>query len=173
MLRLMLLRHAKSDWSVGGQPDRDRKLNQRGRAAATQMGAYMGAEKLLPTLILCSTAARTRETCNRLIAAFAHPPIHYERQLYEAAPETIIDLIAATSGDVRDLLVIGHNPGLQLAALKLVAAGSAEQRADLRDKFPTAALAVIDFDIDAWSAVKSGKGRLERFTVPRQISQAD
>ncbi len=151
MLRLMLLRHAKSDRSVAGASDHERTLNPRGRTAAVTMGTYMAAEKLVPALILCSTATRTRETCERIIAAFPHPPpIHYERRLYEAGPDTIVDLVAAMPADARSILLIGHNPGLQLTALSLAGPGSGKRLANLREKFPTAALAVIAFDFDAW-----------------------
>jgi phosphohistidine phosphatase len=174
MLRLMLLRHAKSDWSVAGASDHERPLNERGRTAAVKMGAYMAAEKLIPALILCSTATRTRETCKRVVAAFPRQPsIHYERRLYEAGPETIVDLIAAMPDDAQTILVIGHNPGLQLAALSLIAPASTKPHANLREKFPTAALAVIEFEFGAWSGLKSREGRLERFVTPRDIGRTD
>ena len=115
MLRLMLLRHAKSDWSVAGAAIMSGRSIERGRTAAAEIGAYMAAEKLVPALILCSTATRTRETCERVVAAFARPPsITTNAGCIEAGPETIVDLIAALPADARTILVIGHNPGLQL-----------------------------------------------------------
>jgi len=173
MLRLMLLRHAKSDWSAAGTPDHERTLNRRGRETAPLMGRYMARERLLPALVLCSTAARTRQTCDLVTAEFPHHlPIRYERRLYEASPETIIKVIAATSNDVHTLLVIGHNPGLQLVALTLANRTHAKQREKLREKFPTAGLAVIDFDAKAWTDILPAGGALERFVSPRDISEA-
>lgn len=174
MLRLMLLRHAKSDWSGTGTSDHERTLNARGRSAAPVIGRYMAQERLLPSLVLCSTATRTRETCDLVTAEFSHlPPIHYERRLYEAAPETIIKIIAAAPNDVHTLLVIGHNPGLQLTALTLVTRAHARQQEKLREKYPTAALAVIDFDARAWAGMLAASGVLERFITPRDVSLAD
>jgi phosphohistidine phosphatase len=174
MLRLMLLRHAKSDWSAAGASDHERPLNARGRAIAPAIGRYMARERLLPALVLCSTATRTRETCELLTAEFPQrPPIHYERRLYEAAPETIIKVIAATTNDVHTLLVIGHNPGLQLTALTLATRAHAKQREKLHEKFPTAGLAVADFDAKAWTEILPAGGALERFVTPRDISETD
>lgn len=174
MRHLMLLRHAKSDWSATGTADHDRTLNARGRSAATRMGKYMAKQMLIPVRILCSTATRTRETCALLTAKFPRQvPVDFEDRLYEAAPETIVDLIAATPQNVRSLLVIGHNPGMQLAALSLCENGHSEHRAKLAEKYPTAALAIIDFETGTWTAVKSEPGHLERFVVPREIAQAD
>jgi phosphohistidine phosphatase len=174
MLRLMLLRHAKSDWSATGTSDHERKLNARGRAAAPVMGRYLIQEQLLPSFVICSTAERTRETCDLVMAEFSKPPpIHYERRLYEASPETIIKIIAATPDDVHTLLVIGHNPGLQLTALMLATRAHAKQREKLREKFPTAALAVIDFDAKAWTGILPAGGALERLVTPRDVSDTD
>src|SRR5262245_33104669 len=132
MLRLMLLRHAKSDWSSAGMSDHERPLNQRGREAAPLMGRHIARERLVPSLVICSTATRTRETCDLMTAALSHaPPIRYEQRLYEAAPETIIKVIAATANDVHTLLVIGHNPGLQLVALTLANRAHARLREKL------------------------------------------
>ena len=174
MLRLMLLRHAKSDWSAAGTADHERKLNARGRAAAPIMGHYLAQEKLLPSLVICSTAVRTRETCDLVMAEFSKPPpIHYERRLYEASPETIIKIIAAMPNDVHTLLVIGHNPGLQLTALTLATRAHAKQREKLREKYPTAALAVIDFEAKAWTGILPAGGALERLVTPRDVSDTD
>jgi len=173
MLRLMLLRHAKSDWSVAGAADHDRTLNARGRAAATLMGQYIARERLLPSAILCSSAERTRETCDRVTKEFSRTvPVHFERRLYEASPDRIIELISGTPNDETALMVIGHNPGMQLAALSLITEGNTKMRAKLAEKFPTAALAIIDFAISDWGGVPAG-GRLERFVIPREIAQAD
>jgi phosphohistidine phosphatase len=173
VLRLMLMRHAKSDWSTTGMPDRDRTLNARGRDAAVMMGNYLATERLVPALILCSSATRTRQTCDRVVAAFSRPPpVTYEDRLYEAAPQSIVALIAAVRS-VRDLMVIGHNPALQRAALSLIATNGAKNRAKLHEKFPTAALAVIDFDAANWSDIKTTDGRLERFVIPRDLRQEE
>ena len=74
MRRLMLLRHAKSDWAKPGLRDHDRPLNPRGRESAPKMGAYMVRHALLPDLIIASTAKRVTETLDHLLPAFERPP---------------------------------------------------------------------------------------------------
>jgi phosphohistidine phosphatase len=171
MRRLMLLRHAKSDWSSPGMPDRERPLNARGAGDARTMGVYLARHALVPDRILCSPAERTRQTAEAIVKGWpAAVEITYSDRLYEASPEAILSLVRAVAPEVHGLLVIGHNPGLQEAARMLIAAGDIEPRERLHEKFPTAALAVIDFPIDAWSKLHRQSGRLDRFVTPRWIA---
>jgi phosphohistidine phosphatase len=173
MRRLMLLRHAKSDWSSPGMPDRERPLNARGATDARTMSVYLAHHALIPDRILCSPAQRTRQTAEAIVQGWPKAAeITYSDRLYEATPETIISLIRAVAAEVQGLLVIGHNPGLHEAARMLVAAGDIEQRERLHEKFPTAALAVIDFAVDTWSRLHRQSGRLDRFVTPRWIAAA-
>lgn len=175
MRRLLLLRHAKSDWSVPGQTDHERLLSQRGEDAAPLMGAYMAREGLVPERAIVSSAARTRETWRLLSQAFANPPpATFDDRIYEAEPEEILAAIAEVPANVNKLLVVGHNPGFQDTASLLTGSGDKPSRALMAAKFPTAALAVIDFDCADWSALAPHTGRLDRFVTPRAIaSQPD
>src|SRR5215467_10198782 len=149
MLRLMLLRHAKSSWPSSGVQDAARPLSQRGEAAAR----------------------RTRETWTGIAAQWpADMDVVFDRRLYAATPQTVLSIVRAQDDAARTLLVIGHNPGLQETAELLIAAGDVELRERLREKFPTAALAVIDFKIDRWSRVHERSGRLDRYITPRSIA---
>jgi phosphohistidine phosphatase len=179
MHRLMLLRHAKSDWSSSsGTPDMVRPLNARGEAAARLMGGYMARHRLIPQRVLCSPAQRTRETWAGISAQWGDDvEVAFEELLYAATPQAILSVIKA-QGDARDeakaavriLLVIGHNPGLQEAAELLIAAGDVSLRERLREKFPTSALAVIDFAADRWNRIHNRSGRLDRYVTPRSIA---
>jgi phosphohistidine phosphatase len=170
MRRLMLLRHAKSDWSRPGLSDHDRPLNPRGREAAPKVGAYMAHHALLPDLIIASTAARVRETLDLALAAFKRAPkVKSDARLYEAGAGALLKVLQATPSDVQSLLLVGHNPGLAELATLLVATGKTEARARLADKFPTGALAVIDVPLDDWGQLHPGSGRLDRFVVPRAL----
>jgi phosphohistidine phosphatase len=173
MLRLMLLRHAKSSWPSSAAQDAARPLSERGEAAARLMGGYMAHHYLLPDRVLCSPARRTRETCAGIAGQWpADMDVVFDQRLYMATPQIILSIIRAQHEAVRTLLVIGHNPGLQEAAESLIAAGDVELRERLREKFPTAALAVIDFAIDKWKSIHERSGRLERYITPRSIAAA-
>jgi phosphohistidine phosphatase len=172
MLRLMLLRHAKSSWPSGIQ-DAERPLSDRGEAAARLMGGYMAHHSLTPDRVLCSPARRTRDTWAGVSAQLpAHVDVVFDGRLYLAGRQGILSVIRDQDDAVHALLLIGHNPGLQEAAEWLIASGDVEQRERLREKFPTAGLAVIDFALDTWSGVHELSGRLEHFVTPRWIAEA-
>lgn len=167
MRRLLLLRHAKSSWADPGTRDHDRPLNDRGRGAAPLVGDYLRREGLVPELVLCSSARRTRETLARLdlpdsVAVVVEP------DLYLAHPETVLDLVRAVDDAVATLMVVGHNPTTHEVALDLTAGGDPDAIARLGQKYPTGALAVLAVP-GAWADVASATATLERFVVPRDL----
>ncbi|MBX6426884.1 MAG: histidine phosphatase family protein [Variibacter sp.] len=171
MRRLLLLRHAKSDWAVGGQRDIDRVLAERGRTAAPVMGHYLARHALRPDKIVVSSARRARETCDLIVPAFDRPPpVAVEARVYEAPAKALLEVVRETPPEVHTLLMIGHNPGIQELASLLMATGDIHARQSLLEKFPTAALAVLDFPVDHWSEVQPHTGRLDRFITPRALS---
>ncbi len=171
MKRLMLLRHAKSSWDEDGVADRDRPLAPRGLRDAETMAEAIAKRKLLPNRILCSPALRTRQT---LAALESYLPkgtaIAFVEELY-SGPQDYRAAISATGAAADRLLVIGHNPRIQATALSLIGKASKPERARLTAKYPTGALAVIDFDIEAWATIAPGDGRLETFLRPRDLDE--
>lgn len=168
MLRLMLLRHAKSD-RPPGVSDLDRPLNPRGRRAAPLMGAYLAREGLHPDHVVVSPARRTRETWEPVRVALNASEATFVREIYEAPDSALLAVIRTTPPAAAYLLMIGHNPGLQDLALRLVGSGLPSMRGQLAAGFPTGGLAVIDFGGATWSDLRPGTGRLERFIVPRDL----
>ncbi len=167
--RLLLLRHAKSAYPQG-VADIDRPLAPRGREAAPLMGGYIAREGLRPDFAMVSPARRTQETW-----AAVRPFLDGTREetvpsIYEAPSARILDAIRSAPDAVGTLLVIGHNPGIGEAALRLVGEGEKDLRRDLREKFPTAALAVIDFGTGSWAGIAEGTGTLLRYVRPRQLA---
>jgi phosphohistidine phosphatase len=172
MRRLLLLRHAKSD-RPAGVADLDRPLNERGAAAARLMGGYVARHGLVPDRVLCSPSRRTRETLAGMAPQW--PPAVkavYEDRLYAATPKAIVAVICEQDAGARTLMVIGHNPELHAVAELLIAAGDIALRERLREKFPTCALAAIDFAANAWSRIHDRSGRLDRYVTPRSIAAA-
>ena len=170
MRRLMLLRHAKSDWP-GGVDDAERPLAQRGRQASPGMGRYMADEGLRPDLAIVSTARRARETWELARPAFLENIVErHEPRLYEARANAILDVIHETESGVHALLLVGHNPGFHDLALKLIGKAKQADLALLRRKYPTAGLVVIDFDVERWGEVSEGLGRLDRFETPKSAA---
>ena len=172
MRRLMLLRHAKSSWADPKQQDFDRPLNARGVSAAQTVASYFAATKLQPDLVLCSAALRARATLAYLVEAFEHDTrILIERRLYMASAPKLLERIQEIEDGADLVLVIGHNPGLERLARLLAGSGSENDLAALRVKYPTAALAVLDFDAAHWRDIGKGLGKLAEFLSPRDIDE--
>lgn len=173
MKTLFLLRHAKSDYPSGTR-DFDRPLNPRGRAAALKMGEELRRLGLAADHILASPAARVKETLGLVSDGYGgRMPVDYREDLYLAAPETLIALIAATDDDHDGLLIVGHNPGLQQLALQL--GGDGPARDAILAKYPTGALTEIALPVDRWAEVEE-PGPIIRFLRPRDLkggSEAD
>ena len=170
MKTLYLLRHAKSSWADSSLADHDRPLNGRGRRAAQSMGTHLREEGHRPELVHCSTAARTRETLAAVVKELDFAPaIDWDGDLYLAAPHQMLDLVRSVPETVESVLMVGHNPGTGILADVLCADGDAASLDLMRTKFPTAALAIIDLEVDRWEEVRNDCGRLRSFTRPRDL----
>jgi phosphohistidine phosphatase len=163
MKTLLLMRHAKASGDGPTFDDRDRALNARGNEDAPLIAAEMKARRLIPDLILCSSARRTQETCAHVLEQLGHHiPVVFEPDLYLASDDEILDLIRAADPKARVLLVIGHNPGLEDLALSLGADGGPP-------KFPTSALAAFRFDVESWDAVGRKGGAFAGYFAPKMF----
>lgn len=167
MKRLILLRHAKSDYPSGVR-DHERPLAPRGVKAARAIGATFVRLGYHPDLVLVSSAERTRETWARARAAAPGlPEGRRDPRLYEASLHGLVNIVRETPAEVRTLLLVGHNPGLEMLAAELVGAGDAALRQRMGSKYPTGGLAAIDFAVEDWRDVGRGLGTLVGFHTPR------
>ncbi len=162
--RLMLLRHAKSDWP--DVPDRDRPLAKRGRRDAPVIGRWLREGGYLPDVVVCSVARRTRQTWDLVARELGgSPSVTFEPRAYAASALTLLYLVQELPDAYRAALLIGHNPAIAELATSL--AGSADaDAAPLR--FPTAAVAVFEFSGD-WPALAPGRARLLDYTTPADL----
>jgi phosphohistidine phosphatase len=173
MLTLTLFRHAKSSWELNGLDDRERPLNARGIAAAPLMGAFLRENRIRPELVLCSTAVRTRQTLDLAVTEMKPAPkVKHEDALYLADPFLLLERVRRTPRTVKHLMMVGHNPGLQILCLELIGDGDPDQINAISDKLPTAGVVVITFDTKSWSDVGPGKGRLVHFATPKMLMAA-
>lgn len=170
MLSLMLLRHAKSSWNDRKLDDFSRPLAPRGLKAAPRIGGYIKRRGLLPDLILCSTAQRTRETLGLILPYLDQDAtIQLRHELYHSeSANALVDNIRQQDKHFKTIMVIGHNPALQDLALSLIQTGAESDRQQLAAKFPTAALAVIRFNTSRWQEI-GPTGHLERLVLPRLL----
>jgi phosphohistidine phosphatase len=169
MRRLFLLRHAAAERAIAGQSDLDRPLEDDGLRDATTIGAYLARHHDTPGCVVVSPALRTRQT---LAATLPHAAaVTVDPRVYDARPATLMSVIKGAPDRCRSLMVIGHNPGLHELAILLTGTGDIDTREQLREKFPTCALAVIDLALDSWSKVHARAGRLERFVTPKSLAR--
>ncbi len=165
-LRLILMRHAKSDWQSPAADDFERPLNKRGLDAANRVGRWLCAQGYIPELVLCSAAHRTRQTCTVVLDQLdAAPRVTFSDRLYLASPETMFQIVGQ-AGITTPVLMLGHNPGTALLARAL--ARKAPPHPRFVD-YPTAATTVLDFATDNWSSLTAGTGEVVDFVVPRDL----
>ena len=166
----MLLRHAKSDWPED-VPDQERPLAERGRRDAPAVGRWLREAGCRPDYVVCSTALRTRQTWDLAKGEIAaDPPVVFEPRVYGATVAELVDVIAGVPADAATVLVIGHNPGLEILALALAGQAPGAANDHLREKFPTAAVAVFSWSgrwdqrntsaDPKWSKVSACMGRI-------------
>lgn len=145
--------------------DFDRPLNSRGLRAALQIGRFVRENDLLPDLIVSSPAVRAKETAELLKdAAQITTKLQFDRQIYEASVEDLINVIGKTPNECKVLLIVGHNPGFE----NLV-----EYLTGETGEMPTAALAEIVLEINDWGSIKAGQGRLKNLYKPKELEKTN
>ncbi len=171
MKTLTLLRHAKSGWDDTVARDFDRPLNAKGMRAARTMGRHMRAQGLTFDAVIASPAARVAETLNGVWDGYGEALApNWDRRVYLASAATLLDLIREVPASADRLLLVGHNPGLEDLVLMLVPDRADDRlRDDVEEKFPTASLAELEFDVTEWAGLAADSAVLKRFVRPRDL----
>lgn len=162
MLTLLLMRHAKSSWKDSHQADEARSLTKRGQRDAEAMALLLAARKLVPALILCSTARRARETAEIVVEHSGFEgEISFSSELYQSSPAEYIGLLSKTAGENTPVMIVAHNPDME---------GFLRNVCDAKEEMSTAAIACIQFDLSSWSNLTtSAKGNLISIWRPKEI----
>lgn len=167
--RLVLVRHAKSDWPED-VPDKDRPLAARGRRDAPLIGRWLARSQYVPDAVVCSTARRARQTWDLAAAALAAaalgaspPAVRLEPRVYEATVLGLLMLVREFPQEQRTVALVGHNPGLAELAVGLTAPPPQPPAS-----FPTAAVAVLGLPGD-WASAGPGEARLLAFAIPADM----
>lgn len=170
MKTLHLLRHAKSSWKDSDLDDHDRPLSKRGRQTAKTIAAYFRRAKIAPDLVICSTAARARQTLDAIAKAIGSPKAVLERGIYDVTQQKLWNQLWHLPESADCVLLIGHNPGLHDLALELADPGSAGLAPPRGGKFPTGAMASFRFD-GAWKALQPHRAVLLSFRRPKAMKK--
>lgn len=158
MRELILLRHAHANHATNGQPDIDRPLSAEGLAESEAAGRWLSERKMVPDRVLCSPARRARETLEGVLGVIGYVEQRIQDAIYEAEPGDLI-AVADTQPDVERLMLVGHNPGLELLAALLYSGRSGDYRG-----MPPGSIAVLS--IPDGARLEPGSARLDAFWWP-------
>lgn len=171
MKHLLLLRHGKSEWDQQGREDFERALTEDGRRASLQIAGWLKAHVRLPDHVMASPALRTRQTWETLQGALGNPPAaDFIDELYLAAPGTILKHVEAVPDTAKTVLVVGHNPGLEVLARMLAGPDpDPDLMRGLMLGIPTTGLAVFSSHADSWSGLSAEGTTLEDFVRAEEL----
>jgi phosphohistidine phosphatase len=171
MKTLTLLRHAKSGWDDPVSRDFDRPVNARGKRASEVMGKWLKDQGVVFDLIIGSPAIRVVETIEHLAIGYGEAMTpNWDKRIYLASAEDLLEVIQGAPDSADRVLIVGHNPGFEDLVLMLVPDVAGDEARDaVEEKYPTAALAEISFDVDHWADVRAGEGKLVWFKRPRDV----
>jgi len=166
MMRLVLLRHAKSDWHSAAATDRERPLTSRGKREALRVGHRLARAGWIPDRVISSDATRALETWTRMAPAFGQPiELTTTRRLYDAGLGAIAEVLGQLPSEVSTVMAIGHNPGWEQAASDL---------AGVPVSLTTANAALLSRDDVPWrDAVQPGAWKLVSVVRPKEIGETD
>ena len=171
MKKLTLLRHAKSGWDDPVARDFDRPLNKRGERAAKVIGTWMKREGLSFDHIIASPAVRVIDTLDQVVTTFG--PLGeptWERRVYLASSATLMDVLRELGTEYDNVLMVGHNPGLEDLILDIIPDVKGDALRDaVYEKYPTAAVAEMEIDISDWADIDRNSGKLTRYIRPRDL----
>ena len=166
---LLIMRHGKSDWNTGSRSDFERPLAKRGQKAVKRMGQWLIQQELIPDHIISSPANRAQQTAIGICRAIkvAESTINWEPRVYGAGMATLLDVLTACPPLKQRVILIGHNPGLEMLVRFL--AGETFETSHENNPMPTAALACLDMP-DNWESLDAGAGQLISIIRPRELT---
>lgn len=165
---LLIMRHGKSDWNTGSLSDFERPLAKRGQKAVKRMGQWLMQQELTPDHIISSPANRAQQTAFGICQALkiSESIINWEPRVYGAEIETLLEVLTACPSEKQRVMLIGHNPGLEMLVRFL--AGDTYETSHENNPMPTAALAFLDMQV-SWESLDAGIGKLLSIIYPREL----
>ena len=161
--KLLLVRHASSDYAGLGANDIDRNLNDRGIQQAHSMAAYIKDKGVCPDLLIVSPALRTRKTALFFVDSFGigENKIKLVDDVYEAEPETLLEIIRNVNNVIDTLMLVGHNPSIALLSSYL--------SSEVVEQVPTCGIVDLMFEVDGWASINEGDGDLISLQSPEKL----
>ncbi len=162
MKNLFLLRHAKSSWDNAALTDFDRPLSKRGISNAILLSEHIQKHNIIFDLVLSSPSERTQSTLDLVLSSLDYfPTTTLKESIYHASPSSLTQLIKEQDEEIKNLLIIGHNPGLHILTEQLTNQSIV--------KFPTCAFAKIT-NFNHWKDIDAGILNLESLITPKELN---
>jgi phosphohistidine phosphatase len=168
LYRLIMMRHAKSDWTTDAASDHDRPLNERGKRDAPRIATKLAELDWIPDHVVCSDARRTRETWARMVNAWPlerveNTVVDYEQKLYLAGLEDLVSVVGSLTDNPHCLLALGHNPGWE--EITSWFCGNPQH-------MTTANAALLEIEAPTWRAAITTQGawQLVHLLRPKELS---
>ncbi len=166
--KLLIMRHAKSDWSSERNSDFDRSLAKRGIKTAILMGKWLKENQHVPDRVICSPALRAKQTCQLILKelAISEQDVFWIKDIYDASLNDLLSTISQHSNNTGTLLIIGHNPGLDQLVCHL---SKQTPLVNASGKLlTTAALAILGYNSEPIST-EPHQAHLQNLIRPREL----
>lgn len=160
---LIFMRHAKSDWSIAGQKDFDRTLNNRGLGDAPRMGRRLLEIGVKPDMVVSSPAVRAKTTAEYVCEQLGYniDSIVYDDEIYESSVRSLLGIVNKLDDQYNNVIIFGHNPTHTYLAEYLTK--------EAIGNIPTTGAVCIDFDLDSWQHVSEATGKMRWFEYPKGL----
>ncbi len=168
MLRLYILRHAKSAWPVPASRDHERPLNERGISDLPRIRTMLSERNYLPDIALCSSAQRTLDTWKGVQPAMPECVLKVHDELYESTTRQYLATIKAVEG-MPSVMIVGHNPVCDDLTRLLITGDGPAAASFLPTHFPTGGLAVLDLEAKSWHDIMPTTANLVDFVRPKHL----
>jgi len=165
MKRVILVRHAKSV-SYGYDQDFDRTLTERGEEDAHAISQELQKMEIKPDLIIASPAVRTSQTARIFadVLGYSQKAILYDKKLFSGkTSENFLAMLQELEDEKHTVIVFGHNPTIYYYMHYLLH--------EFSDDVPTCSTVGIDFEVDSWSKLRSGQGKMAFRFIPDMFAK--
>lgn len=161
MKTVLFIRHAKSSWKFPDLKDFDRPLNKRGLRDAPIMGEQLAKRQIFPDLMISSDAVRAYTTAQIIATKLNYPiqNIQQENKIYEATPETVLNILRQVADDKNVVFIFGHNP-----TFTMIANHFSDEKIE---NVPTCGILAVNFEMESWKELNQQNSRFSFFDFPK------
>ncbi len=163
---IYLIRHSKSDWEAPFQIDLERPISDRGKKNAKELRKFLSDKKIQFDISYISHSKRTLETYSILKKENLFKEVKITKEVYEASPERLFELVKNTPDELNSILFLGHNPELEEFANELILRKNSPTEFSLFQKFTTSSIICLNLKITSWKHIHTESAKIQFFWTP-------